>query len=120
MTKAPNLRDAALRTHRKDCRHAEFLTDRVGDVRECEHGKIQVVDQVAVHTPGHLIWLDLHPLWNRGPYKLAKQLLDAQPKQYNPEPPVSIPPTYGQRTASTPVTARPMFGRPKPPKKART
>ncbi|MNW61186.1 hypothetical protein D3C74_392250 [compost metagenome] len=90
----------------------------MGDVRECEHGKIQVVDQPVRHSPGDLVWEDLHPLWNRKAYRLARQLLDSQPKQYNLEPPVRIPPTYGQRAASTPVTSRPMTGRPKPPKKA--
>ncbi|MGQ3384473.1 hypothetical protein [Glutamicibacter sp. TV12E] len=87
MSKAPNLHDAVPRTHKKDCRHAEFLVNRPGDVRECEHGKIQVVDQPAAHTPGHLIWEDLHPFWNRGPYKLAKELMalrSARPFLHDP------------------------------------
>ena len=92
-TKAPNLRDTAPRTHRKDCRHAKFLTDRPGDVRQCEHGKIQVVDQPMPHSPGTLVWEDLHPLWNRGPYKLAKQLL-------NP-PARPTPPSHGQQSLPT-------------------
>lgn len=95
MTKAPNLRDAAPRTHRKDCRHAEFLTDRVGDVRKCEHGKIQVVDQPVRHSPGQLVWEDLHPLWNRKAYRLAKQLLGQRPHRPFLHDPAHLPTEAG-------------------------
>ncbi|MGP4995497.1 hypothetical protein [Glutamicibacter ardleyensis] len=100
-TKPPNLRDAAQRTHKKDCRWAKFLVDRPGDVRQCEHGKIQVVDQPMPHSPGTLVWEDLHPFWNRRPHKLAKELLSQQPTKYNPIPAVSMPPAYGQQTSPT-------------------
>lgn len=92
-TKPPNLRDAAQRTHKKDCRWAKFRVNRPGDVRQCEHGKIQVVNQPYINDYGYLVWMDLHPLWNRRPYKLAKQLL-------NP-PARPTPPSHGQQSLPT-------------------
>ena len=108
MAKTPNLLDVAPRTHKKDCRWAKFLTDRPGDVRECEHGKIQVVDQPIAHWPGDLYWEDLHPLWNRSAYKLAKELLTRRPRPFLHDP------AHLPTEAGAPV----MTARPRPPKKA--
>jgi len=77
----PNLLKATATPHSEGCSRAVFLTDEVGDVRECEHGKIQVVEQPYINSPGVLVWRDLHWFWDRREYRLAKQLLqEARPR----------------------------------------
>lgn len=74
----PNLRDATPRTHAETCVGESPLSQprpRVGDVRECPHGKIQVAEQPWRHMPGVRVWRDLSPFWDRRAYRLAKQLL---------------------------------------------
>lgn len=104
----PNLRDAKPCNHKDHCKRAAFLKGEVGDVRECEHGKIQVVEQPYINSPGHLVWRDLHWFWDRRQYRLAKRLLQEATVRH----------VYGegqQRRARGALEIKPMTARPTPP-----
>lgn len=104
----PNLLKATATPHSEACSRAVFLKDEVGDVRECEHGKIQVVEQPYINSPGVLVWRDLHWFWDRPVYRLAKQLLQEATVRH----------VYGegqQRRAPGALEIKPMTARPTPP-----
>ena len=72
-----------LKTH-DNCAEQEWGVPRgfPGDVRRCEHGKVQVLVQVPltarVQGPGTNWWRTLSPFWDRNTYKAAVQALEAQ------------------------------------------
>ena len=55
---------------------------RVGDVRRCVHGKVQVRKQVGIDAPvagpGTDWWYTLHPFWDRSTYKRAVLALEGR------------------------------------------
>lgn len=52
---------------------------RVGDVRRCVHGKIQIRRQVSIHSrtagPGTDWWQTLSPIWDPILYRRARKAL---------------------------------------------
>lgn len=65
--------------------HDETFSSRVGDVRVCKHGKVQVRTEVHPNSkmmgPGTDWWRDLHPLLTPLLYRRAKAAL-TQWEQY--------------------------------------
>lgn len=82
-TVRPNIRPA-VRPH-SECWAQEYTPGvanfpRIGDVRRCEHGKIQVATETRSRTiagPGTHWWRDLRPWLDRKEYKLAEAALRA-------------------------------------------
>ena len=78
----PNIRHV-LKTH-DDCTQQEWNYGRrmnmLGDVRRCEHGKVQILTAVGpnarVAGPGTHWWRDLSPFWDRKLHKEAVSALD--------------------------------------------
>ncbi len=56
------------------------MSHRLGDVRKCAHGKIQVLTQVDARNnlqgPGTHYWSDLSRFWNRKKYQQAEKILN--------------------------------------------
>jgi hypothetical protein len=93
---APNLKDLRPRAHWEYCwgRACEFDYGpprprlRLGDLRRCEHGRIQVVEGGGgrIAGPGTWRWRDLPRLFNWRQYNRARDLLDNATSPAYPEP----------------------------------
>jgi hypothetical protein len=89
----PNLNDNRPRQHATHCRalanppSRDHLSGpemfRLDDLRECEHGRIQIVAKTngRMQGPGTWAWEDLPKLFNRRQWNHARQLLDKESQQ---------------------------------------
>lgn len=75
----------ARKTHTNSCYRQDWPLSRhehrLGDVRLCPHGRIQVFSEIGVESslqgPGTHYWRDLSPFWNPIDYRRAKAALGA-------------------------------------------
>ena len=75
----PNIRPA-VPPHGQACRRQNWdERPRLGDVRRCPHGKLQILAEVGVDSPrqgpGTNYWRDLSRIWDRNAYKAAARAL---------------------------------------------
>lgn len=76
-TSAPNIMTS--REEHRDCfRQSRSEFGKLGDVRYCKHGKIQVLTEPprgGMLGPGTWFWYTLSPVWDLGKYRKAKRAL---------------------------------------------
>lgn len=104
-TPRPNLLFYSLGRHESACNYEAKGNGYPGDVRECPHGKIQILEPNVVLR---LAWRDLHWFRDRRQYRLAKRLLQEATVRH----------VYGegqQRRAPGALEIKPMTARPTPP-----
>jgi len=73
----PNI-TTAKEEHSNCFRRSRSESGRLGDVRYCQHGKIQVLvvpEYSGMRGPGTWVWSTLSPVWDYAKYRKARKAL---------------------------------------------